>query len=951
VKEAMHMSTKLFAGILEMSLYGAAAAVIIMLVKLVAGRRLPIHFHKALWMILIIKLLLPFEIPSQLSLNHYIAHMLSPDSFLESSGSFREAERYDDPDASFADYYIADHHKGSENYQSAPIAPDMFDVHVPNTGIPTPKQTMSPTADWMTIAAYIWLAGMLAFLVTFLMAYCKTISTLKSYEPYTNAENRNKIRKLMEECRQELSCKRDITVIPTSHFSIPFVFGLLKPAVVLPEGLMDTLDEEQLKSILLHEITHIQKHDPLIRCLAAVLQAVHWFNPVLWAAFSWMAKDCERACDDAVIRKYDSKRRMQYASTLYSLAEGRSSKNMLPMLAFGENNIKTRIKDILERRKYSLVSIVAAVLILVAAAISMLTGEIRDARQSSFEVYVLEGEHTGNGIERADGAGRTLLFTHEDILAYDWEQQIIWIRNNGNFSSDLLKKDVEFVANGEAIFTATFWSPIFSMMPPEIPIYNQRLLFNETDDEICLLLGRWYPDPDIVSASVMSKIMDERIQKALEELHIPLAADQEMKIALSAWNPESAEEESEDIDLTDVQAASTPVDEPEDKVYTRVKFLLDQIIHSGSASSNPYDYINESQDFEELVSIGEPAMQSMFGMFAEQHDDGLKEYIMAAACARILGVYDEERGIGITSGKEWFIKYGQFGLDDLHFSDVDYNDFQNTGTIKDEIYLPERTDKTNLEEVLSDYILARQRHAFYMGEKAFEAHHILQTEEADGMVSVYMLVRFAWFEFQDGIFASVSGTGGIPVKMELKKSENGQYEVISYKEPMDGGMWRTSLQEMFPDDLVQLVTQRDNMVQWEEEQVSIITNKAAAYLKSIGRESFPVEYRYVPERNNEEYLKAIYQVTSFRKGFPEWPGSREALVNAGGPYPGLQIRCLMETSISKAGEGEYLITLTRTWDTVVNGNKPVSTWIYKVEGNSVSLIEEKNMDHLIALIK
>jgi hypothetical protein len=187
--------------------------------------------------------------------------------------------------------------------------------------------------------------------------------------------------------------------------------------------------------------------------------------------------------------------------------------------------------------------------------------------------------------------------------------------------------------------------------------------------------------------------------------------------------------------------------------------------------------------------------------------------------------------------------------------------------------------------------------------------------------------------------------------MELKKAENGQYEVVSYQEPMDGGLWLTSLKEMFPDDLVGLVTQRDEMVKREEEQIRIITQKAGEYLKSIGREDALLEYRYMPECGDDESKKAIYRVTEIRTGFPDWTGSREALVRTGGPYPGTNIRCIMETDVSKTEKGEYIVTVTRTWDIKINGTQPISVWKYRVAGDSVSLMEEQNMDHLISLIK
>lgn len=86
--------------------------------------------------------------------------------------------------------------------------------------------------------------------------------------------------------------------------------------------------------------------------------------------------------------------------------------------------------------------------------------------------------------------------------------------------------------------------------------------------------------------------------------------------------------------------------------------------------------------------------------------------------------------------------------------------------IKDDVILPKGTDKTNLEEVISNYILARNGEIFLAGEKAIEAHKIYRLEEKNGILIAYMQVKFNWFGFENGAFTIKSGTGdeGIPVR-------------------------------------------------------------------------------------------------------------------------------------------------------------------------------------------
>lgn len=222
---------------------------------------------------------------------------------------------------------------------------------------------------------------------------------------------------------------------------------------------------------------------------------------------------------------------------------------------------------------------------------------------------------------------------------------------------------------------------------------------------------------------------------------------------------------------------TSPADSIE--VKNKVDQLLQEIMDNGPvASSNPYDYIKDSRDFAELVALGNPALEYMFDSFVRNNEDGLKEYIMASACAKIMGNFDEQKGIGINSGREWFYKYGQFEKDnDFPIVDADYKLFKDTSG-KPKLVLPDHTDLKNLEDVIANCILSINRRAYRMGEKAIEAHKIYRTEEKDGIINVYMLGSFRWFGFENNIFTDVSGGGGEPVRMQLIKSADGEYEVL-----------------------------------------------------------------------------------------------------------------------------------------------------------------------------
>lgn len=159
----------------------------------------------------------------------------------------------------------------------------------------------------------------------------------------------------------------------------PFVLGLFKPVIYLPEGL--TGNERDY--VLLHEQTHIRRYDHLIKLAAFVLVCLHWFNPLLWLAYFLMCADMEMSCDETVVRtlagEHATKTKKEYASTLLGLASHHPVSFGGP-LAFGEGNIRQRITNVLTYKKRT-VFVSALLVVAVAAAILLLAGDQKEPSQ------------------------------------------------------------------------------------------------------------------------------------------------------------------------------------------------------------------------------------------------------------------------------------------------------------------------------------------------------------------------------------------------------------------------------------------------------------------------------------------------------------------------------------------------------------------------------------------
>lgn len=167
----------------------------------------------------------------------------------------------------------------------------------------------------------------------------------------------------------------------------PFVLGFFPPKIYLPLGL--TGDTRQY--ILLHERSHIRRGDHIVKVLAFLALAVHWFNPLLWASWFLSCRDMEAACDEAVLRRSPKDIRKNYSAALLSLA---AAHPLQVPLAFAENDVKGRVRGAL-RWKRPAAALVAAALVVLLASCYMLAANPAQVPETAPELTVtVEGAST-----------------------------------------------------------------------------------------------------------------------------------------------------------------------------------------------------------------------------------------------------------------------------------------------------------------------------------------------------------------------------------------------------------------------------------------------------------------------------------------------------------------------------------------------------------------------------
>lgn len=170
--------------------------------------------------------------------------------------------------------------------------------------------------------------------------------------------------------RRELDVSAPLRVYALPDIESPFLFGLFRPAVYVSEDM--SKNSESLRFVLAHEYCHYRHGDMLWSLLRCILVSVYWFNPLVWAAAHLSKRDCEYSCDEAAIRLLGEDKRMGYGKALISMIpQRRTAPRLLGVastsMSGSKRAVRERVKLIAKRPKNAAVAVALTVAVLIAA--------------------------------------------------------------------------------------------------------------------------------------------------------------------------------------------------------------------------------------------------------------------------------------------------------------------------------------------------------------------------------------------------------------------------------------------------------------------------------------------------------------------------------------------------------------------------------------------------------
>lgn len=311
-----------------------------------------------------------------------------------------------------------------------------------------------------TIVFMIWQGGMLLTLGFHMTGYLLFVRRLKKC-----AVNANRHETAM--LKEILAGKNAPRLYKSPVVAAPVLAGVCCPAIILP---VKIYEEDHLRCIFMHELTHMKRRDIVVKWLLMIAGALHWFNPILYFVRREMNKACELACDESVIKEFGRDETQRYGNALIAVAADTIRKTpVTATMMENKKNLKERLGAIMKYQKYSRKTVVTAGVILGLMVCGVLgLGSLSGAQK--------EEEWVANHMDPSRQKNYKAMKLEEAICAYE-KQKIV-------DAYVYLGEEDETIANATALIICREKNPGSEMKSGIQTLVSEQLALDEQDIRI-----------------------------------------------------------------------------------------------------------------------------------------------------------------------------------------------------------------------------------------------------------------------------------------------------------------------------------------------------------------------------------------------------------------------------------------------------------------------------------
>lgn len=304
------MLVNIFSRVLFISIMASALIILILLVKALFKEKLSARWHYYIWLLLIVRLIIPYTPSFSIDFTGII-----PQSRENVSVQTEKPDAIGVDANQGANLTINDG-KNISGYSAEGSV--VIAGEEEKSGSSGNMKEINGRLKQMVMetGSKIWVIGAFLFIL-----YILVINLILNYriKKSTIPIEDNDIQKVLEYCRKLVHIKSNIPVIYQKHIRTPAIYGVFKTKMLMPVDILDRLDREEVRYVVLHELHHFKRKDMIIGMLQTLLCALYWFNPLIWYAFGKMREDREPVCDEMVLSCLKPDERKSYAETLIKI--------------------------------------------------------------------------------------------------------------------------------------------------------------------------------------------------------------------------------------------------------------------------------------------------------------------------------------------------------------------------------------------------------------------------------------------------------------------------------------------------------------------------------------------------------------------------------------------------------------------------------------------------------
>lgn len=308
---------------------------------------------------------------------------------------------------------------------------------------------------------YLLIAGTIMFFLVILIQnyklHCRIFDMCRLTDETQTLE-------ILSKCKQKMRISQNMLVYISPHASTPFLYGILKPRIILPEA---EFTMEELECIFYHELTHWKRHDAWLKCLMLLINAVHWYNPLAYIARRDIERHCELSCDESIALTMHHEERRQYCDLLLGVLEHVAMQHAKLYSAFSDKRqLERRINAIMKigglknKKSVRLLAGTLTLIFLLGGAVTAYAASGSPNKSLDEDAVSISMDSVFENVKEVSLVNENVSIINSDVILLEGDSKINIPMASGDLGAGKsYSYDKQYIAKGKKVTINAQWAP------------------------------------------------------------------------------------------------------------------------------------------------------------------------------------------------------------------------------------------------------------------------------------------------------------------------------------------------------------------------------------------------------------------------------------------------------------------------------------------------------------